>query len=223
MLSSYKMTHDAGFAPNPFHGILSLATCKPEIRLTKQVGEYVAGFTSKALCGENVGEERLIYIMRITEKLSYDTYWHDPGFQIKKLSNESDISRVGDNIYKPIKKLAEFNIDNYTQVKNPYHDTKALKERDLKGRNVLLSEDFFYFGAGAIPIDKFKIKVPKTQSSYGYRTIDETEINRLWSYLSDRYPKNIDINKPHCWPPANFDGDCNGSICIPKNSLRDKC
>ena len=24
----YKMDHDYGFAPNPFHGFLSLATCK---------------------------------------------------------------------------------------------------------------------------------------------------------------------------------------------------
>nr|WP_269667332.1 hypothetical protein [Polaromonas naphthalenivorans] len=28
------MTHDSGFAPNPFHGTLTLATCKPGIRRT---------------------------------------------------------------------------------------------------------------------------------------------------------------------------------------------
>ncbi|WP_198140678.1 Nmad2 family putative nucleotide modification protein [Polaromonas naphthalenivorans] len=30
----YLMTHDSGFAPNPFHGTLTLATCKPGIRRT---------------------------------------------------------------------------------------------------------------------------------------------------------------------------------------------
>ena len=27
-LFAYKMTHDTGFAPNPFWGYLTLATCK---------------------------------------------------------------------------------------------------------------------------------------------------------------------------------------------------
>ena len=29
---SYVITHDSGFAPNPFGGFLTLATCKPKIR-----------------------------------------------------------------------------------------------------------------------------------------------------------------------------------------------
>jgi hypothetical protein len=35
-LFTYKMTHDSGFAPNPFYDILTLATCKPGIRKTKK-------------------------------------------------------------------------------------------------------------------------------------------------------------------------------------------
>ena len=31
----YKIEHDFGFAPNPFHGTLSLATCKGDILYTK--------------------------------------------------------------------------------------------------------------------------------------------------------------------------------------------
>ena len=42
----YKMTHDTGFAPNPFHGALTLATCKPAVRLTRGRCDWVAGFTS---------------------------------------------------------------------------------------------------------------------------------------------------------------------------------
>lgn len=45
-LYSYKMTDDSGFAPNPYHGILTLATCKPRMRHNTQVGNWVAGFTS---------------------------------------------------------------------------------------------------------------------------------------------------------------------------------
>lgn len=32
VLFSYIVRWDHGFAPNPFHGICSLATCKPGIR-----------------------------------------------------------------------------------------------------------------------------------------------------------------------------------------------
>ena len=29
---SYVVVHDTGFSPNPFHGLLTLACCKPLIR-----------------------------------------------------------------------------------------------------------------------------------------------------------------------------------------------
>lgn len=67
-LFSYKMTYDTGFAPNPFGATLTLATCKPRFRLCKQVGQWIAGFTSATLTGEPVGEERLVYLMLIGEK-----------------------------------------------------------------------------------------------------------------------------------------------------------
>ena len=36
---SYIVTHDTGYAPNPFHGFLTLACCKPLIRRTAEVGD----------------------------------------------------------------------------------------------------------------------------------------------------------------------------------------
>lgn len=34
---SYILTRDYGFAPNPFNGTCTLATCKPKIRATANV------------------------------------------------------------------------------------------------------------------------------------------------------------------------------------------
>lgn len=31
-LFSYKISYDTGFAPNPFHNVLSLATCKVSVK-----------------------------------------------------------------------------------------------------------------------------------------------------------------------------------------------
>jgi hypothetical protein len=43
-LFTYVITQDGGFAPNPFHGVLTLNCCKPEIRKLAEVGDWVAGF-----------------------------------------------------------------------------------------------------------------------------------------------------------------------------------
>ena len=48
-LFAYKMTHDTGFAPNPFWGCLTLATCKPKIRESKRPGDWVAVHIKDAL------------------------------------------------------------------------------------------------------------------------------------------------------------------------------
>ena len=186
------MTDDTGFAPNPFHGILSLATCKPFIREKKGINTYIAGFTSKELCDEEVGKERLVYIMRITEKLNFNKYYSDQRFECKIPSNDNRISKVGDNIYF-------FNDGKYTQGFSYFHRDKANIANDLKSDQVLLSDDFFYWGIGAISIDNFRIRIPKTQARHGVKTVDENEIQRLWKYLEANFEKNLLIHHPHVW------------------------
>ena len=58
-LFSYKMTHDSGFAPNPFGYTSTLATCKPQIRLHKSVDDWIAGFTSRTLAGHGIPVSRI--------------------------------------------------------------------------------------------------------------------------------------------------------------------
>ncbi|WP_127132492.1 hypothetical protein [Pseudoflavitalea rhizosphaerae] len=196
MLYSYKMTHDTGFAPNPFHGVLSLATCKPLIRLKKHVGDYIAGFTSKELCQEKPGQERLIFIMKVTEKIPYDIYWNDPRFAMKKPGRNSDIELKGDNIYKPLQGFTESAITTYEQVPNYYHGNRE-KKVDLNGKYVLLSNEFFYLGSGAIPIDRFNIKVPRYHTPHGFITNSENTVKSLLGYLQDHFPKNVPVHTPH--------------------------
>lgn len=191
MLYSYKMTNDSGFAPNPFHGIMTLANCKPLIRRKKGKGDTIAGFTSNRLCREKVGEERLIYIMEVTEKLSYEQYFNDERFECKIPSDHSLIAKTGDNIYQPL-------VTGFRQLKNWSHENKHMNH-DLKGEFVLLSTEFFYFGSGAIPVDSFKIQRPRFQSAHGVKTDNETEITRLWDYLKANYQQNIALHQPHSW------------------------
>ena len=63
-LYSYIVTHDSGFSPNPFHGVLTLACCKPMIRRTARPGDLVVGLSTRG--------ERVVYAMRVAEKLSFN-------------------------------------------------------------------------------------------------------------------------------------------------------
>lgn len=191
MLYSYKMVVDSGFAPNPFYGYLTLATCKPYIRRTKDEGDYVAGFTSSRLDDKyNNGFEKLIYIMKVTKKMSYAEYHEDPKFKKKIPNNKSRRSRAGDNIYQLKNRC-------YTQVATQNHGTQGEMEIDMQCRQVLISDEFFYFGSKPINIDRFAINKPKVQSAYGVRTSDLSEIEKLWKYLKSKYKMNHVLNDPH--------------------------
>ncbi len=127
-LCSYKQTHDTGFAPNPFHGYCTLATCKPQIRLHKVVGDWIAGFTSRKLNGDRPGHERLIYLMQVSEKLPLEHYFADKRFnsKIPALNAKSAVKANGDNIYR-------WKDGAFVQVPNRSHQEKELR-RDLSGK-----------------------------------------------------------------------------------------
>src|SRR5689334_12341835 len=97
-LASYVVRYDSGFAPNPFYGYCTLATCKPEIRRVAEIGEWIVGCGSNAKGVRQGG--RLVYAMRVTEQLTFDQYNADPRFERKKpIRRGSRKQSCGDNIY----------------------------------------------------------------------------------------------------------------------------
>ena len=95
-LYSYVITHDTGFAPNPFAGFLTLATCKPKIRRTARPGDWLLGTGST----RNVGHDRVIYAAEIHEVLPLEIYGSHPAFEIKAPAKTGEPwRRHGDNIY----------------------------------------------------------------------------------------------------------------------------
>lgn len=74
----YKLMVDSGGAPCVHRNLLSLAICKPSIRASAQVGDWILGFGAKSTIGE-----KLIYIAEVTDKLSNGTYYEDPRFQTR--------------------------------------------------------------------------------------------------------------------------------------------
>lgn len=149
---SYVVVSDTGFAPNPFHGFLTLACCKPRIRHQAKVGDWVIGTVSaSSKRGESV-RERLLYAAKITEVFPYFTYWSDPRFEIKKpkLGDSSEI-HCGDNIYDCSVLGSTLQIPSFHSTKDGTEDLEA-KAHDLNGVNVLASNTFIYFGDHAVEI-----------------------------------------------------------------------
>lgn len=187
------MTHDSGFAPNPYHGRLTLATCKPGIRLTKKVGEWVAGFASNELVSKaqshklNIPAGGLIYLMKISEVLPLGDYFNDPRFQSKKPAYHPDstLDRIqddGDNIY------SHDDHHDWTWHQNRNHPSHHQQD-DTKGRNVLISEEFYYLGRNCIiPAEGWKavgVNVPHGPSYYGYSSEPEA-VERIINILKEK-------------------------------------
>ena len=173
-LRSYKMTHDNGFAPNISGDILSIATCKPQIRRVCEIGEWIAGFSSQKLDNSQVGQEKLIYLAKVSERISFAEFWD------RFTQKRPDKDKNGDNIYKP-KGDGE-----YEQISNPHHD-KSQKAKDLSVDNVLLCDEFYYFGKGNgldLPSNvRENLCIPQAQAGYGVITNDDKSVQLLIDFV----------------------------------------
>jgi hypothetical protein len=143
-LFTYVITQDGGFAPNPFHGVLTLNCCKPEIRKLAEVGDWVAGNTAADFPG---GRGLLVYAMRVTDKMTMSEYdaWTRQNLPEKIPDWRGPWERkAGDSMYK-------FETDPPGRRSGSFHD---LGERatDLSGRFTLLSEEFYYFGGSPVEV-----------------------------------------------------------------------
>lgn len=142
---SYVVRYDSGFAPNPFYGVCTLATCKPDIRAAAKIGDWVVGSGSNDRSVRRGGY--LVHAMKITEVLAFDAYATDPRFVSKQPYRfGSRKQSCGDNIYfrtdlaSPWQQRDSFHTRPDGSV-NPDH-----VNRDTGVDRVLVSHDFVYFG-----------------------------------------------------------------------------
>ena len=146
----YTVVYDDGFAPNPFHGVCSLATCKPDIRRTARIGDIVLG---KAKAPNGL---RAVYAMEVDEIIAFDEYWRDARFALKKPRiNGSLMMACGDNIYHRPRCEGEWaQAHSYHSEKNGKPNPKNVRHDTGKTDRVLLSRNFKYFGANGPDVPK---------------------------------------------------------------------
>lgn len=144
-LHSYVVRYDSGFAPNPFYGTCTLATCKPDIRKHARVGDWVVGTGSADRRIRRGG--CLVHAMRISEAMTHREYWDDPRFVRKRPNLRGTMKHAsGDNIYRWDGDAGGWNqLDSYHSNSDgsPNADHVA---RDTGVNRVLISTDYVYFG-----------------------------------------------------------------------------
>jgi hypothetical protein len=147
-LYSYVVRRDYGFAPNPFHGWCTLATCKPQVRSTAKPGDWVLGTGSKAYGLDG----RVIYAMRVIEVCTFDEYWADPRFACKRPQLRGSLKQAyGDNIYHRGPDGAWRQADSHHSLENGAPNPRNVAH-DTGVDRVLLSQRFVYYGERALLI-----------------------------------------------------------------------
>ena len=193
----YKLDHDYGFAPNPFHGVLTLATCKGDIRKNSnlKVGDWVVGLGSVSM--GNL--DRLIYAMQVDEILTFDQYWEDSRFKCKKpVVNGSLVQIYGDNVYHTDAKSKEVIQEKCAHSKDDNSVNEKHRDRDARGKNVLLSRKFFYFGD----------KCPEIPEEFSYIKVSHRGI-KFW----DLYGQDKKIQAFVDWLETTFGKGIHGDPC----------
>tara|TARA_R110001583_G_C5664263_1_gene409916 strand:+ start:2739 stop:3404 length:666 start_codon:yes stop_codon:yes gene_type:complete len=196
-LYSYAITRDFGFAPNPFHGICTLATCKPSVRKSAKVGDWIMGIGGSNL---KLVYRKCIFLMRISEKMSFEDYWKDPRFSLKKpCRNGSRVQMLGDNIYH--KDVDDNWIQEDSHHSNPDGTAHIVNLTRDTGRcdQVLISDFFFYFGRDAITVDLNSIKYKRIRDYKKTNLSDSTNGPKLIEKvaLDNRSNKNFVISDPY--------------------------
>ncbi|RYE52842.1 MAG: hypothetical protein EOP48_15605 [Sphingobacteriales bacterium] len=186
----YVVDRDFGFAPNPFHGICSLATCKPKIRSSAQVGDWIFGVGGSRLKATG----QCIFAMKVTRKITFNEYWIGAEFRDKKsIRNGSKKMLLGDNIYY---------YDEKTEIWNQAHSHHSLpngnvneynRDRDTKSRNVLISKHFYYFGRAAPKIPVCILNQLGYQNRMGHRKFTFENASLLVNWIDEEFADMLNL------------------------------
>lgn len=186
----YVVDRDFGFAPNPFHGYCSLATCKPGIRNSAIEQDWIIGMGGNRLKATG----RCIFAMQVSNKITFNEYWTNPLFANKKpMRNGSRKTIVGDNIYCYNDSRNSWSqADSHHSHADGSLNTHNLKT-DTKSHSVLLSNHFWYFGSTAPNIPEAILKNIGYKNCRNYRKFESSQCVEIISWLEKKYGRSHNL------------------------------
>lgn len=178
----YVLKYDLGFAPNPFDGVCTFACCKPVIRRTAQVGDWLVGVGGGSLRATG----RCIFAMEVTGEMTLGEYWSSPLYRSKRpRRNGSRKSLVGDNIYwrDAAGKWRQENSvhsrpDGRQDPDNTRHDTSVDR--------MLTSQRFIYFGRSAPALPAAVLASLGYRNGRGHRVYDISMCATLLGWIEEQ-------------------------------------
>jgi len=142
MLYSYVVEHDYGLSPNPTGGFCTLAFCKfsrdgitPNIVELARMGDWVVGTGGKS--DTSAGHGRLVYAMRVTEKMTLRDYFRDPRFarrggNVHEWSDEADMFALVSDHFSYFgagaPRFAQRHLDHPIEKRGPRHRSRFSEE-----------------------------------------------------------------------------------------------
>jgi hypothetical protein len=191
---SYVVEHDLGFAPNPFHGVCTLACCKPRIRKKADLGDYILGMGA----AKPKLQGHVTYWMRVDEILTFDQYWTDPRFRRKKpVMAGTTYLRYGDNIYHRDGGAVFKQEDSFHSLEDGSLSLGDLLRDTARTEKVLIGYEFAYWGRAGLKLphhlECFGIRGPGHKSNFS-----KDEIERLVAWLVKR-PERGYLGEPAHW------------------------
>lgn len=180
----YVVDRDFGFAPNPFHGTCTLATCMPRIRAKAAPDDWVVGMGGARLKATG----RCIYAMRVTQTMTFNDYWADTSFFDKRpVRNGSSVMMVGDNIYHRDRADVPWQqLDSHHS--NPDGTINPLNvNKDTSADRVLVSRDFYYFGQMAPMVPGAILKALGYKNGIGHRKFNSTDSAAFVTWLRNEH------------------------------------
>ena len=194
----YVVDRDFGFAPNPFHGICTLATCMPVIRRGAKESDWIIGMGGRRLKATG----RCIFAMKVSQSITFNEYWTNSNYQDKRpIRNGSLKMIVGDNIYH--QSHGEWQqLDSHHShpdgSPNIHNVTK-----DTGSDAVLISDHFFYFGSAAVQIPTLILQGLKYKNQRGHRTFDSAAAQPLTSFIEKNFSLNRLLGDPFDFEAAS--------------------
>ena len=135
-----------------------MAVCKPRIRSTCSIGDWIIGVSAKSH-----GVRRLLFVFRVDEKLTYRQYWSDRRFRDRRPTGVHDHA---DNRYRPAHPTAAYPYDvRQVPSQHAFIDLSGRVVQswynfhsDMSGKFVLVSQQFWYFGAQPLEIRHARVR-----------------------------------------------------------------
>ena len=164
-LYSYVVEHDTGRAPNPYFGVCTLCRCKFRKSLGKprnivelaKVDDWIVG-TGGTNPRKSAGHGKLVYAMRVDEKLTREEYYADPRFAEKRVE------------------------------RNPRGDSEQPRDViEAREQFVLISRHFYYFGTSAMDIRGDFVRLGLEKRGPGFRC-DFPDIDGFVRWIETQKP-----------------------------------